>query len=243
MNTPACQRLNVLLSGFAAIAAIFMVSPAARAATIVWNNAGTVWATGTDWTGGSAPTSDLTSDIALFNSTLFSSQPNYGTTSVAGIQVGDGTTLTGPLTLTGTALSLGSGGIVIAANAGTVSLSNSVKIGANQSWANNSSSLFTVGATITNAGNAAPFTLTLNGSGSGGTTITGIISNGGTTGTTAVTVNTTGGGVTTLSGNNSFTGGMTLTSGVPGPPPARGLSDSARFLWAAANCNWPMPRG
>ena len=111
------------------------------------------------------------------------------------------------LTITNTALSIGSSGITMFANAGAATLTGgSVKIGANQSWSNNSSSLLTISSNVTNIGNTTPFTLTLNGSGTGGTTIGGIISDGGTTGTTAVTVNRTSGGTVILSGANSYTG-------------------------------------
>lgn len=184
------------------------------AAEITWGNSGTAWATDANWLGGVAPANDLTTDLAVFNSAAFGFQPNYGTRSVAGIKVGDGVTATGSLNLTGTILSLGAGGIQIAANSGTVTLNNSVRLGANQSWANNSSSLFTVGAAVSNVANLTPFVLTLNGSGSGGTAFTGVISNGGATGTTGLVVNTTGSGITTLSANNSFTGGVTLTAGI-----------------------------
>ena len=191
-----------------------LLGHSAHASTVNWIGTNSTWASGANWTDGTAPTNDLTSDLALFNLGTFTNQPSYGTTSINGIQVGDGSTITGPLTLAGTALSLGSGGITISPNAGTVTLNNAVKLGADQSWANNSDSLFTVGASITNVGDLNPFTLTLNGSGSGGTKFTGAISNGGTTGTTALNVNTTGGGVITLSANNTFSGGVTVTSGI-----------------------------
>jgi len=189
------------------------MAPVSEAGVKTWNNSGTAWATGANWVGGVAPASDLTIDQALFNNTTFNFQPNFGSTSINGILVGDGSTATGPLSLTGSILTLGSGGIVIAPNAGTVSLSNSVKLGANQSWANNSSSLFTVGATVTNAATSTPYTLTLSGSGSGGTSFTNVISNFGT-GTTSIVVNTTGGGKTTFSANNTYTGGLTINSGI-----------------------------
>src|SRR5207302_1053235 len=114
-----------------------------------------------------------------------------------------------------TTFGIGGNGIVVNSGAGTTTFSGlgTLAIGASQSWANNSGSLLTISdSSITNIANTTPFTLTLNGSGSGGTTISGIISNGGTTGTTALTINTTG-GTTTLSGANTYTGGTTLTLG------------------------------
>ena len=184
--------------------------------TIDWSStaATTAWATGSNWVGGTAPTNDLNTDIARFDKTSYSSQPTSGTTrSINGIQIGDGTTATATLTLTNTALSIGSSGITMFANAGAATLtSGSVKMGASQSWSNDSSNLLTISSAVTNTGNSTPFTLTLNGSGTGGTTIGGIISNGGATGTTALIVNRPN-GVATLSAANTFTGGTTLTSG------------------------------
>ena len=183
----------------------------AQSATITWSNTAgtTAWATGSNWIGNTAPTSDLTTDIALFDSTSYTNQPNYGTTSVNGIVVGDGSTATASLTLAGTALTLGTSGILINAASGSVALNNAVQLGANQSWMNNSSNLFTVGATIANAGNVTPFTLTIGGTGD--TTVSGVISNGGSTGTTAITK--TGAGILTLTGSNTYTGVTTISSG------------------------------
>jgi autotransporter-associated beta strand protein len=186
-----------------------------QSATIDWSStaATSTWGTGLNWDGGSAPANSLDMDIARFNKIIYLSQPNSGTTSINGIQIGDGTTSTAALTLTINALSVGSSGITVFANAGAATLTGgSVKIGANQNWANNSSSLLTISSTVINIGNSTPFILTLNGSGSGGTAISGIVKDGGTSGTTAFTLNTMG-GVTTLSGANTFTGGTTLTSG------------------------------
>lgn len=186
----------------------------ASATVIDWSAtaATTAWATGTNWGGGTAPSNDLTTDIARFNQTAYATQPNAGTTSINGIQIGDGSTATATLTLAGTALSIGDGGITKFFNSGLATISSPVKLGASQSWANNSNTLLTVSGTVTNVANTTPFTLTLNGSGVGGTAISGIISNGGTTGTTALTVNTTAGS-TILSASNTYTGATTITSG------------------------------
>lgn len=201
---------------FALVFLIFAsFSVKAWSATIDWSStaATTALATGTNWIGGTAPTNNLTSDIARFDQTSYLSQPNAGTTSINGIQIGDGATVTATLTLTNTALSIGGSGITMFANAGAATLTGgSIKIGANQSWSNDSSNLLTISSALSNTGNTTPFTLTLNGSGNGGTTIGGLISNGGTTGTTALVVNRPN-GVATLSGINTYTGGTTLTLG------------------------------
>ncbi|MEI6491959.1 MAG: autotransporter-associated beta strand repeat-containing protein, partial [Verrucomicrobiota bacterium] len=83
-------------------------------------------------------------------------------------------------------------------------------IGGNQSWTNNSTNALTVGGTITNSGNSTAYTLTVGGTGN--TTLSGIISNGGTVGTLALTKNDAG--TLTLNGTNTFTGAITLNSGM-----------------------------
>src|SRR6202040_702666 len=86
-----------------------------QSATIDWSStaATNLWALGTNWVGGTAPANSLTTDIARFDQTSYLMQPSSGTTSINGIQIGDGTTATATLTLTNTALSIGSSGITI----------------------------------------------------------------------------------------------------------------------------------
>lgn len=123
----------------------------AQAATIDWKDTSgdTVWATGSNWVGEVAPADDLATDIARFNQTSYAFQPNAGTTSIRGIEIGDGTTATAVLTLGGTALSIGAGGITVFANAGAATISAPVTAGATQIWANNSTSLLTLSGAIT----------------------------------------------------------------------------------------------
>ena len=209
----SCVSVSVLqlVSGFlfAAIAVLLLSQTAQAATPITWSGvSNTTWATGTNWVGNSAPANDLTSNTALFNGT-FTNQPNYGTTSVAGLIIGDGTTVTNAVTFTGTALSLGTSGIMVNANAGAVTLNNAVKLGGSQTWSNFSASTFTVGATITNVANITPFTLAIDGSGA--TTLSGIISNGGTTGTTGLTKK--GAGNLNLTAANTFTGATIVDAG------------------------------
>ena len=201
-----------LLGILVAALGLLPVAPAQAATEIDWlGGTSAAWATGANWNGGAAPTSDLTTNIAGFIAASWTNQPNAGTTSINGINVGDGTNATPALTISTTALSIGNGGITINPNAGTVTLNNAVKLGASQSWTNNSSSLFTVGATVTNMVTTSNYTLTINGSGSGGTKFNGIISDNGA-GKTLVLVNTTG-GTTTFAAQNTFTGGFTLRAG------------------------------
>jgi len=150
MKTPylplSSKMKGCRLAGYLASAAIACTAaPVSQAATIDWNppNAGgggsVTWATGTNWTGGAAPANSLTTDIARFNGTSYNFQPNAGTTSIAGIEIGNGTTATAALTLSGTNLSIGASGITKFANSGTAAISSNVTLGAAQSWTNNSS--------------------------------------------------------------------------------------------------------
>ena len=186
----------------------------AQATQQTWTGTTTgTWATATNWSSGTAPVNSLTTDTVLFDSVTYAHQPNVASaTSITGITIGDGTTATGALTITETAaLSLGASGITINAASGATTFTGSTLIGASQTWTNNSSNLLTLG-TVSNISNVTPFTLTVAGSGSGGTTFGGIISDSGTLGTLALVVNTTN-GTTTLSAANTFTGGLSIQSG------------------------------
>ena len=175
----------------------------AGAANVDWNDGGTNWSSGGDWSGGTAPTSDLTTDIARFllstyNNTVAITTP----TSVNGIIIGSSGTLA--IDATTNTLTLGAGGITI--GTGTASFSGTLALGAGQTWTNNSASTtsnFTVGA-IDNGANL----LTV--AGSGVTTIAGVIGSGGTKsgGLTKM-----GGGTLVLSAANAFTGTTTIAGG------------------------------
>ena len=86
-----------------------------------------------------------------------------GSNSTNGLIIGDGTTATANLTITtatnNSRFPIGSGGIVINPNAGTltvgVTASQGIELGANQSWTNNSSSLLTVYSVTNTAINPA----------------------------------------------------------------------------------------
>ncbi len=115
-----------------------------------WNRSAvsTAWQTGTNWQGGTAPVSSLTANVAGFDLTTYSYQPNAGATSIAGLQIGDGSTVTAPLTIAGTALSIGAAGINMSPNAGAATLTAPITLGAPQTWSNGSGALLTGSGTI-----------------------------------------------------------------------------------------------
>ncbi len=197
-------RSHVVVLGLAFLSFFIALPDKAQAATKDWSctAATTAWATGSNWVGGVAPTNDLTTDIARFNCTSYTSQPNAGTTSIAGIVIGDGATATAALTISGTALSIGASGVVKNAASGTATISTATTLGAALPFTNNSATLLTVGAgAITNGANL----LTVNGSGN--VTITGVIGNG------AGGVTMSGTGTLTLQGANTYSGVTTLNAG------------------------------
>jgi len=171
-----------------------------------------------NYIGGVAPINDLTTDIVRFNLTSYTGlyQPTNGSYSLNGLIFGDGTNITADTALTinggtGVQLKLGSGGIVINAHAGSVSI-NKIQLAADQTWINNSTNMFTVGSgtgnTIANAANITPVTLTF--AGSGANILTKPVTDGGAVGTTAIKI---AAGTTTLSAANTFTGGTVVEAG------------------------------
>ena len=218
-RAPITTLLSVLLLSSGMI-------PSSKAATdVLWSSTAgsTAWATNANWVGGTAPanTTDFAAgSFAVFNQTSYTSQPNTSTTSIYGLRFGDGVTATAASTLTrssGNFFTIGAGGIDMNANAGAVSLTHgTIRLDGNQTWSNDSSNLFSTSTTataITNVGNLAPVTLSLTGAGAGDIRLLGIISDGGATGTTAIEVDKTG-GIVDLRGANTFTGGLTIKSGV-----------------------------
>ncbi|RBP38153.1 putative secreted protein with PEP-CTERM sorting signal [Roseimicrobium gellanilyticum] len=107
----------------------------------------------------------------------------------------------------------GAGGINQQSGAGALSITaTTVMLGASQPWNNNSSNALTVGSNVTGLAASGTFTLTLGGSGSGSTNLSGVIANGSGGGNVALVANKTGGAVT-LSGNSTYSGGTTLVAG------------------------------
>jgi len=220
---PICHSASLRRSGFfaAAVAFAFLAAPSAHAQnTLTWNGSTSItWTTATNWDGGVAPSNSLTGNITRFNQASYSFAPTLtNNTSIAGFLFDAGNT--GSLTLlTGgvaNRANIGASGIMMNSGSGAVIIgggtSQGLDLGADQVWTNNSGSLLNV-RTISNMSNSTAYTLTLNGSGSGGILIgVGGIINGGSVGTISI-VNSYGGGVTTINGPNTFTGGVKQNSG------------------------------
>jgi autotransporter-associated beta strand protein len=204
------------LTAIAFILALALV-PTASAADGTWTGGTSVtWATAANWLNGIIPG---TTDTAIFNSASYSFSPRATANLNLGTLLFDSGNI-GALTITTSAtsdrLNL-SGGIQMNAGSGGVTIgagsSQGISLLNNMSFANNSSSLLTVRTlSVDESVLSGTATVTLNGSGSGGTTFGsgGLID--GATAKLALNVNTTG-GATVLSLANTYTGGTTLTQG------------------------------
>lgn len=216
LPTPRRLGLTASLLAFTVASA-----PALQATDIFWSSTAgtTTWATGTNWDGGSAPTNDLTTDIALFNKTSYTNQPTVtASTSVAGLVFGDGTTPTVSTAITINAsqvVRIGASGILKQANSAATSFlgAGSLRLGSSQSWTNNSSTDLTIGSSGTSsslANNSSASTLTLNGSGSGNIVINNVISN--VNGAVSFNIGRTGSGVVIVNSNTTGNSGTTTVS-------------------------------
>jgi len=123
----------------------------------------------------------------------------------------------------GNTISVGSGGITLAEGSGEVTFGTAgsgaqqivlMRAATSLNITNNSSSNLVFNRNWSSNETSGVTTLTLNGSGSGGTEFVDTVSNGSGSNVVALTVNTSGGGVTTLRGNNTYSGGTTLEAGV-----------------------------
>ena len=134
-----------------------------------------------------------------------------------GITIEDGSisTATSGTFSAGPVLTLGAGGLTIAASAAGPSSFNSnttVALSANQTWTNSSAALFTASGALTGTattGNTRAFTLAP--TAAGGITLGGVVGNGVLGGNLALVAG--GAGTTTLSGANVFSGGVTINAG------------------------------
>ena len=122
---------------------------------------------------------------------------SFDTTSTSAVTINSGSTLT-------ITPSSSSTGISLDAAAGAVTINSAVTLGAAQTWTNNSTvNALTVGGNVANGGNTLTIAGPSGGSGTGGTTITGIISGTGGLAVTSGTLNIN-------QQANTFTGNITV---------------------------------
>lgn len=218
------------------------------AANIYWDGAGGSWSTVGAWsTASGAVTPDPSaapgsSDIAIFNQ---SGSPAgvavllNGNQSALGIQFNNTSSMSLKATAANQVLLLGASGLTYGTGqvdlGGTGTGATVISLTASQSWTGSGSGLIQLlnGAAaqgITN-GTSGAVTLTFAGVGTGSKTISAIIDNGSLGGTTALTINTTGSfGTVSLNGNNTYSGGTTLTQGFLGINNALALGGAAGAL-------------
>jgi autotransporter-associated beta strand protein len=183
MNTHMKPRLCATAASFfrypSFIALLLAGLPLAQATTYYWaTNTTGLWQTGTNWStdpsgtpaGTVAPASSNTTDDVVFNGSGLSGATIVqlsAAASITGITINNtGTTNIQSNSTTAKILTIGAGGITMAATAGSVTLDTTnkvnVTIGANQTWTNsNSASTLSGFNGITMGGN----TLTLAGAG------------------------------------------------------------------------------
>jgi fibronectin-binding autotransporter adhesin len=229
------------------IAVTLLLAPKAHAVNdLYWDTNGTstgsgaatgAWGTSNFWSNSSAGTgSTFTTSTGNTNDLHFSAGTNGtgGTVTVSGAQSANSIIFEeGAITLSGgTSITLGGGGgvnsgLIFNSTTGLNTISTALILGSAAAFTNNDNSLQTISGGVTGA-----FALTLNGSGTGGLTLSsGSINNGGTitnsgsgTGTTTISsvIGTNVTGVTensststlVLSGANTYTTATNVTAGV-----------------------------
>ena len=158
-NAKKSSTMKRIRTSFVAVSA-FILSlgsvPPALAASYYWDTTTTgLWTAGSNWSTSStgspagtvAPSSSITADSAVFNGSSVNGNETIqlsAATSIAGITFNNtGTTTIASTTVAEQKITIGAGGITMAATAGNVTfdITNkaAVTIGANQTWTNNNS--------------------------------------------------------------------------------------------------------
>ncbi len=184
----------------------------AHAQIRTWSVTTGTWQTTTNWSANLVPTS--TGTAAFVRTSNESSSLNADASVGALTFSGAGTKSITSDSPTARTLTIGTSGITISGGAGAVTLGDNTNplnlaIAGNESWTNNSTSLFTVLGGVT--GTAASGTSTLTVTGTGKSLLSGVIGNGGAGGVVAFTKS--GVGTVTLSGNNTYTGATSISAG------------------------------
>ena len=212
----------------ATVALLLAALPAAQAANGTWTGGtSTVWDTTANWLGGTvAGSTSANADIATFNSGTYLNSPTAASNYfLGGLSFGGSN---GAITITTgsniSRLNVGSGGIQVASgSSGAVTLgatgAQGINLTASQSWMNNSTSLLTINrAAVDDAAALGTYTVTINGSGSGGVRVLASLHDSTVNGkdpnrNVAVIINSTGGAANFNTGS-TYSGGTTLTAGL-----------------------------
>jgi fibronectin-binding autotransporter adhesin len=196
-----------------ACVAVFTASPAHAQTVRTWNVTSGTWSSTGSWDGALVPTA---SETAYFSSAAVGSSNATvifsGTASVGGLSFNNSgsTTLRADTAVTRN-LTLGTGGITVAAASGPVRIGESnqhvgLLLAGTQTWTNNSSSLLTLQSTIDTVSTDVTLTVT----GSGSTTAASFTGAAGR----RIAIVKQGTGVLSLNGNNNtYSGGFTLSEG------------------------------
>lgn len=204
---------------------LLAASPAVHAADGTWTGGTSVtWATTTNWSGGIVPGSNsANADIATFNSATYSFAPTAANSYfVGGLSFGSSN---GGITITtggGTSrLNVGSGGIQVASGSGAVVIgsvaSHGINLVANQNWTNNSSNVLTLSrVSVDDVAAIGTYTVTINGSGTGGLTIVSNLADNNISSDPdrklAAIINSAN-STTSFNNGSTYSGGTTLTAG------------------------------
>ena len=213
---------STALVAAALLAVVIGNTPTARAADITWlGGNSTAWTLGANWVGGIAPANSTTTDTAVFNSATYTFQPSIPLNQgIAGITIGASSGAVA-FDLNAAAigsLSIGSGGITMASGGGGLTIgtasSDKASLAANQTWTNDSAAALVRTASVTTANDLGAVTLTLSGTGSGGSSqSTNSAISQGSNSTLAVVVDYSGAGTVAMTASNTFSGGLTIKQG------------------------------
>ena len=207
MALPSLRRFAILGLSFATLPSIFL-PVTAFATTFTWSSGSPAnfnWSDPANWVGNAVPPSNLATTDLVFGNSGFSSTVITSPYSIHSLVFPVGTT---SYTFSGSALTIGSGGITQGGAAAQTFSNAPVILGDDQTWSlANGSGQLSFGAGI----NLVGVTLTVDAASATGNTISADITGGGTANTTSLIKN--GAGLLTLLGTSSYTGQTRVNAG------------------------------